>query len=219
MQKKNEKPFDPNLSIGSNGSSSFSSNSMPVSTNFIQKNKILATSPMINKAKSIHAANLNSNKKKESPTKPKPPSRSKSNNDLFYELERTNSAQDLMELINNCEPPVGDMSKYKILLNECENYDPRLKKSKKFSSTKKNIIKIGINQVSTQNAEKKLEKNEDKIVNSSLSVPQRQVSHKRSRSLPSYQQCIPFTNQQDYDAANDEEYHEETYWQDVKTNF
>jgi hypothetical protein len=56
--------------------------------------------------------------------------RSKSNNDLYYELERTNSAQDLLELINDCAPPVGDMSKYKLLLSECEKFTPTKSKNR-----------------------------------------------------------------------------------------
>ncbi|CAF0710301.1 unnamed protein product [Brachionus calyciflorus] len=195
--KKNEKNFDPNLSIGSNCSSN--------STNFIQKNKILAMSPMKAKKPNLE--------KKESPViKTKPPSRSKSNNDLFYELERTNSAQDLIELMNNCEPPVGDLNKYKILLNECENLDSKMKRSKKMPSPKK-CAKLSVNLDEQKKAK-----------NSQLVVPQRQNSHKRSRSLPSYQ-CIPLNNNNinnknlDYDTGNEEEYHEETYWQDIKTNF
>ncbi|RNA01979.1 hypothetical protein BpHYR1_032668 [Brachionus plicatilis] len=209
--KKSEKQFDPNLSIGSNGSSSFSSNSIPVATNFILRNKILASSPIVNKPKVA----TNANKKKLSPIKPKPPPRSRSNNDLFYQLERTNSAQDLIELINNCEPPVGNLTKYRVLLSECENCDPKAKGSKR--SNVRKPVKLSVNKQKAPRQKLNCSNDQNEKANSdssSMSISQ----HKRSRSLPSCE-CVPLSQQQDFDAAFDEEYHEETYWQDVKTNF
>ena len=64
------------------------------------------------------------------------PQRSKSNNDLYYELERTNSAQDLLELINDCAPPSGDMSRYKLMLSECEKFTPTKSKNRNKIATK-----------------------------------------------------------------------------------
>ena len=207
--KKSEKKFDPNLSIGSNGSSSFSSNSVPTTTNFILKNKILASLPIINKQKIANTLNINSDRKKYLPVKIKQSSRSKSNNDLFYELERTNSAQDLIELINNCEPPVGDLTKYKVLLNECENYDPKIKKNKKKINSRK---EMGNQKIDIE----KLNCTYDNEANDSNSL--NKTHHKRSKSLPSYE-CIPLNQQKINDLTFDDEFHEETYWQDIKTNF
>lgn len=173
--KKNERSFDPNLSLGSNVSSTFSSNSIPTSSsmNFNLKTRA-PQSPKAQKSPT-----------KRSPVKTQPTSRSKSNSDLCYELERTNSTQDLIELINNCETPAGDLSKYKILMSECENFDPKLNKKSKQLVNKQSRTRV----VNTANRG---------VVGDVGEVKGRESRRKRSRSLPSYSD-VPMINISDYD--------------------
>ncbi len=115
-------------------------------------------------------------------------SRSKSNNDLFYELERTNSTQDLIELMNNCEPPQGDVQKYKLMLAECEKYSSRKHLNRtsatttpsKLSATRTtaNTNKTGFNHNKTTKQQEKTQNSKGGSTDS--------ARHKRSQSMPSY---------------------------------
>jgi len=141
--KKNEKSggFDPNVSIGSNASSSTTSTST-TTTSHNKFNSIL--SPVNTMPRQSRTANKNGQIVKSN--KPLTP-RSKSNNDLYYELERTNSAQDLIELLNNCDAPAGDLNQYKIMLSECEKLQfhiNKLKTQHKIQKTKCNPPVVAI---------------------------------------------------------------------------
>jgi hypothetical protein len=142
--KKNEKTgYDPNMSIGSNGSSNTSSSNTTVGLttklNTVNNNNNTAsrqsrpTTTCINKKAVITP-------------------RSKSNNDLYYELERTNSAQDLIELLNSCDAPAGDLNQYKVMLSECDKLQFHINKLKsehkmRKSCTNNNNINSSTNKV------------------------------------------------------------------------
>jgi hypothetical protein len=58
--------------------------------------------------------------------------KSKSSTDLlFYNFEHSNSTLDLLEIINDCDAPKGDLNHYKEMIDECE----KLEKSCKIPST------------------------------------------------------------------------------------
>lgn len=72
------------------------------------------------------------------------PSRSKSNCDLTFS-ERTNSTQDLVELMNNCVPPPADFDAFKRMTDECESLKlgkstPRGKPRKMSRTTTEKIV-------------------------------------------------------------------------------
>ncbi len=125
--KKNEKTgYDPNMSIGSNGSSNTSSSNTTAKLNTVNNNN--------NTARQSRPATTCINKK--SVITP----RSKSNNDLYYELERTNSAQDLIELLNSCDAPAGDLNQYKVMLSECDKLQFHINKLKSEHKMRKSCI-------------------------------------------------------------------------------
>jgi hypothetical protein len=208
--KKNEKTgYDPNMSIGSNGSSNTSSSNttakLNTNNNTAAARQSRPTTTCINKKAVITP-------------------RSKSNNDLYYELERTNSAQDLIELLNSCDAPAGDLNQYKVMLSECDKLQFHINKLKsehkmrkscinnnnnnspnKVVSIKKSPTTVQISKTTiskpllTKNNNKKQDsklnsaktiqheptieiKNENDSINSSLV----NSMHRRSHSLPSY---------------------------------
>lgn len=156
--------FDPNLSLGSNGSTKSTSSSSSSSSTCSSSQKQLqqvprsraATTTPSSPSSQVFKSKATASSSSKTRTRviagavagargANPlmvaQQRSKSNNDLYYELvvERTNSAQDLLELINNCAPPVGDLSKYKLMLSECEKFTPT-KKSKQPTTTQRTTL-------------------------------------------------------------------------------
>jgi hypothetical protein len=227
--KKNERVsnFDPNLSLGSNGStgssSSHTNHSAKIPTSF-SMNFATLQQPKPKTARPCNKLVNESGSRRPAQAGTRIPPRSKSNNDLYYALERTNSTQDLIELINNCEPPVGDLSKYKIMLSECERFEPAKAKPKQ-KQTKKSATLCNSkavlsprSQQQVYNSKINVIQNEDELngLNDSLEKldfeaeeqRQRAVSatsdskHKRSRSLPPYAN-IPDISIVDYDVEVD----------------
>lgn len=227
--KKNERVsnFDPNLSLGSNGSTGSSSSqtnhSAKIPTSF-SMNFATLQQPKPKTARPCNKLVNESGSRRPAQTGTRIPPRSKSNNDLYYALERTNSTQDLIELINNCEPPVGDLSKYKIMLSECERFEPAKTKPKQ-KQTKKSATLCNSKAVLSPRSQQQVYnnkinviQNEDELngLNDSLEKldfeaeeqRQRAVSatsdgkHKRSRSLPPYAN-IPDISIVDYDVEVD----------------
>ena len=208
--KKNEKNFDPNTSIGSNGSSASSnlisaSNSMNFMKNFKQSNAIKSGQAQTN-------SNITTRRSKSTaPVINKPPSRSKSNNDLYYNFERTNSAQDLIELLNNCDAPAGDLNQYRIMLNECEKLQFHVNKLKTQQKNKKTATQQSqqkVTQIDLKPQKNEVNERDEglKSVRESVQhVPDldlNQNRHRRTNSLPSYI-AIPTIKIEDYDLDQD----------------
>lgn len=57
---------------------------------------------------------------------------------MTYKLERTNSEQDLIELLNNCDAPKGDLNQYKIMLSETKLLDQHITMLKSKSKKQEN---------------------------------------------------------------------------------
>lgn len=112
--KRTEQKYDPNASMCSTGSSSSSSNN----NQRLSRTQAITTpgKPAINYIKNnIENVALHGRR---GPTKLY--SRSKSASDLYYHLERTNSEQDLIELLNSSDAPEGDLNQYKIMMSETQ---------------------------------------------------------------------------------------------------
>ena len=110
--------------------------------------------------------------------------KSKSSCDLmFYDFERTNSTLDLLELLNDCDVPKGDLNQYQQMVMECE----KLEKSIKLPSTPTTPLTARKTPTKPINPKEKII---NKSNNSSNKV--------RSHSAPSYARN-PVINIIDYD--------------------
>lgn len=198
--KKNEKNtmFDPNMSICSTSSSSSgtTNSSVPtsssVSFNVANQRQSRAAKP-VNYIKN-NIDNVQ-NYKRNSPTKQ--PCRSKSSNDLYYKPERTNSEQDLIELLNNCDAPIGDLNQYKIMLTETQKLEQHIASNK--TKTKKLKSRSNTPTLAKQQPPPlKQLNNTDQLQadidfceqeansNEANSETEQQRQHKRTRSMPHY---------------------------------
>ncbi len=121
--KKNERnTFDPNASIQSNASSASSSttsgNTQPHAASTLTRN----SNPIATMKEVI------SPRRVDTKSSMLPKSRSKSTNFGKAEVNggsqqtNSNSTRDLIELINRCEAPQGDLDSYQLMLNECERF-------------------------------------------------------------------------------------------------
>ena len=116
------------------------------------------------------------------------PQRSKSNNDLYYELERTNSAQDLLELINDCAPPIGDMSRYKLMLSECERFTPTKSKNR----NKKPLAKPAVIVKQQEQQQQQQQQNHHQPIKPIITVvPKPNISNSNNCSSFSYSSSSP----------------------------
>ena len=150
---------------------------------------------------------------------PPPPPRSKSSSDIYFQLERTNSEQDLIELLNNCEAPVGDLNQYKIMLSECQKLEEHIKSLKSKPKPKKKPIAVikpqsdhtkeVAEEAKSVGGRKNIMLNFDQIDKQMLLYEKEQerknvkqsnavVFHRRSNSLPSYI-AIPVIKIEDVD--------------------
>lgn len=161
----------------------------------------------------------NTTKLKKSPTSIQVPNsqttpiKSKSSCDLFYSLKRTNSEQDLLDLMSNCEAPKGDLEQYKIMKSECEKLEKLILKQKAAAATKKppasvtptkpRQLKAKYKRSQTQNLADDIDKMQRQQSTSNLtqtrkSQSEESLKQKRSSSLPSYVR-VPLIKIVDYD--------------------
>lgn len=185
--KKSER-FDPNVSLGSNASSSTSTTSSSANVKpAYAAPKLSYMKPTISSnINNIHHVNNNNNNK---PRSINSTARSKSNSDIYYTLERTNSTQDLIELMNNCEPPAGDVNRYKLMLDECEKLDRTkstgAKPSIRTLKAARRAPTTDLNETITSTTNHNNRQLERSNSNNSIN------KHRRTHSLPSYAFDIP----------------------------